>query len=143
MGKRRGLLLWSILLFLAAAVVGAYATTRVLGTSEVVLASLRRVSELNLGVFTVDLEPAERSHCRLLRICVVLETPSRSDLRVLNQRDAELKHVVISVLRGRNADSLIGPEGMDSLQREILQAVNDMFSAEPVTGVYFPEFVMQ
>jgi flagellar basal body-associated protein FliL len=137
------MLLWAILLFLAAAVVGAYATTRVLGTSDDLLASLKRSHELNLGAFTVDLEPAECSHCRLLRISVVLETPSKSGLRMMNQRKAELKHVVISVLRGRDADSLVGPQGMDSLQKQIRQAVNDMFSGEPVTGVYFPEFVMQ
>lgn len=143
MKKRRGFLFWVIIVFLVAAVAGAYAMTRLLRGEERPSPSTKKGPEIELGVFTVDLEPDGRSPGRLLRVSVVLEGSSKKAQRELRGRSAEVRHAVVSVLRGRGAQSLHGAEGMRSLQADIQRSVNTVLGADLITGVYFPEFVMQ
>jgi len=95
------------------------------------------------GVFTVDLVPENLGGPRLLRVGVALQATSSRVVRQLQNRDAEVKHLIVAILRGRTASSLVGSAGMASLGKEIGDAINAAVARGGVTEVYFPELVMQ
>jgi flagellar FliL protein len=143
MPKRRSFFFWAAVVFIVAAMAGAYGTTRLLGAEGYQRTEAKKGPMFEVGVFTVDLEPEGRSLGRLLRVAVVLEASSAQALRRIEGRSAEVKHAIVSVLRGRGASSLTGQKGMTSLQTEIRDSLNAVIGDGVVTDVYFPEFVMQ
>lgn len=144
MSIKRGSWFWVVVVFVVAAVAGAYSTTRFLSADRHQTESVEKKGPVaEVGVFTVDLEPEGRNSSRILRVTVCIQASSSRALKQMERRDAEVKHAIISILRGHTGSSLSGPEGMTLLQQEIRDSLNAILGDQAVCDVYFPEFVMQ
>jgi flagellar basal body-associated protein FliL len=147
--RKRGLYLWIVIVCVLAAVGSSFFTVRFLGSKtrtgepEVPESNPLPGPVLDAGIFTVDLVPEYQGAARLVRVNVVLRTTSPKAMRELAKREAEIKHVIVTVLRGRTPSSLVGRAGMESLGREIRDTVNAAIAGDQITDVYFPELVMQ
>lgn len=146
MAGKRVLVSWFVLVLLLAGAGSAYTTWRFMNSGaygERAPIATSKPYVYDVGVFTVDLQPEAQSTARLLRVGVTLQSSSTRDQRVLQTKDPEVRDAVVSVLRSRRPSTLRGQSGMDSLRREIRDAVNKAVGSETCTHVLFQEFVMQ
>lgn len=143
---KRGVTLWVVLVCIIAAMGSSYTMLRFMGggKSEAPVGTVGaevRGPVYEVGEFTVDLVPEGRSH--LLRVSVSLQTVSQKVEKELEGRSAEVKDIIVTILRNRTPSSITGRQGMDSLRREIRDSINNRIIKGGISEVYLPDFVMQ
>jgi flagellar FliL protein len=142
---KKGSTLWIVLICIVAAMGSSYAMLRFMGGGNTETSAKKEAPErgpvFEAGEFTVDLVPEGTSH--LLRASIVLQTTGAKVAKELEERQAEVKDIIVTILRGRTPSSMTGRQGMESLRREIRDSINEQIAAGAVSDVYFPDLVMQ
>jgi flagellar FliL protein len=89
------------------------------------------------------LNPAESGGLRFLLVTVGLRLAAGTTAEKLTARDAEIRDVIMHALGTRRVDELANISLRDQLKKDVLTAVNNLMGASAVSGVYFPQFVIQ
>lgn len=95
------------------------------------------------GEYIVDLRSESGGGAHILKTSISLQTNGYPVVRALRQRDVEVRDIINRILRNRTLSSLVGKAGMDALEHDIAAALEDVLGDGSVSGVYFPEWVMQ
>ncbi len=107
--------------------------------------ALTKLEYVNLKPFTVNFQHGGRT--RLLQVQLSLATRSEAVVDALKLHEPLVNHTVISLLGGRDFDSLRTTEGKEALRQSLLEAVQDVVQQETGDGsvetVLFTRFVMQ
>lgn len=93
----------------------------------------------SLGEFTVNLADNKS----FVRATIVLELDNKKVIKELNERDAQIKHNVISTLRLTKPEQMAEEQGLDSLCFRVQQSVNNLLNTGVVVNVYFTQLVIQ
>ncbi len=91
--------------------------------------------------FTVNL--AESEHRRFLRTTLVLGYQEARLTEELVLKEAQIRDLIITILRARSKEDISTREGVQNLRLEIKEALNDFLEESPVLEVFFTEFVVQ
>jgi len=92
--------------------------------------------------FTVNLiDPGMR---RVLRVSMTFKYYASNKLTdELAEKDAQVRHTVIAVLRSRTALDLMAADGSIKLQTDLIASLNEILEHGDIEKVYFTDFVIQ
>ncbi|MGB5984152.1 MAG: flagellar basal body-associated FliL family protein [Desulfobacterales bacterium] len=97
-----------------------------------------------LPLDTIIVNLADAGGGRYLRVTMELElVPEEGAAEAVNQRLAQIKDVLLTILPTKQFDELTSVEGKNSLRDEIISALNGVLNKELVKKMYFTEFVIQ
>lgn len=96
--------------------------------------------QYSLGDFTVNLaDPGQR---RYLKVQITVAFAEKNMTKELEQRNPQLRDLVIEVLRSRTAAQLT--EGnVDLLRSDLLAGLNNLLDRGEIREIYFTEFLVQ
>jgi flagellar FliL protein len=89
------------------------------------------------------LNPAGSGGLRFLLVTVGLRLSNATGVEALKTRDAEVRDVLLRILGTKRVDELADIAQREGLKREIKTAVDAMLRGSAVSGVFFPQFVIQ
>jgi len=92
--------------------------------------------------FTVNLiDPGMR---RVLRVSMTFKYYESNKLTSeINEKDAQVRHTIITVLRSRTALELMETGGSAKLQTDLIAALNEILEHGDIEMIYFTDFVIQ
>jgi flagellar FliL protein len=94
----------------------------------------------SLGEFTVNLADNKS----FVRATIVIELGNKKVEKELKERDAQIKHNIISTLRSTKPDQIADANGgMNNLSVKVKDNINSLLNSGAVTNVYFTQFVIQ
>ena len=108
-------------------------------TTEV--AEVGRGTIMMLEDITVNLLGTKRP--RFLRVSIGLELENEQVTAEIEERQPEIRDVVISSVSGRRVDQLISVEGKEHLKKELKDRIDSTLQQGSVLKVYFSDFVVQ
>ncbi|HHY19751.1 MAG TPA: flagellar basal body-associated FliL family protein [Firmicutes bacterium] len=79
---------------------------------------------------------------RYLRVKMVVEFRDDKILKELDKYKPVLQDKVIEILRDKTAEELAGGDAQVLLRQEIRKAFNETLPGEPVSSIYFIEFII-
>ena len=95
----------------------------------------------SMDEFQVNLaDPGTR---RFLRMTIDLAFDDRGLTSEIQEREAELRSNIISVLRSKYVEDLEEPGGMESLEQDLLETINGVLDTGEVRAIYYKEFIFQ
>ncbi len=104
-----------------------------------------KLEYVSLKPFTVNFQHGGRT--RLLQVQLSLSTRSTEVVDALKLHEPLVNHTIITLLGGREFESLRTTEGKEALRKSLLEAVQDVVQQETgdgsVENVLFTRFVMQ
>ncbi|MGM0651885.1 MAG: flagellar basal body-associated FliL family protein [Bacillota bacterium] len=86
---------------------------------------------------------ADPGNRRFLRMTIDLAYDEKDLAGEIEEREAELRSKIISVLRSKYVEDLEEPGGMESLEQDLLRAINDILNTGEVEAIYYKEFIFQ
>ncbi len=95
----------------------------------------------SMAEFQVNL--ADTGTRRFLRTTFDLAYDDRGLSREIESREPELRSEIISILRSKYIEDLEEPGGMDTLEGEIIDRLNEKLESGEVKAVYYKEFIFQ
>lgn len=96
---------------------------------------------IDLGEIVVN--PAGTGGRRYIKVSVTLEAASEDHRAQVEAKVPFLKDVLIRELTSRTVDELTNPLTKDEMRDGMVYRVNQLFDADPITGVFFTEYVIQ
>ncbi|MCC5909805.1 MAG: flagellar basal body-associated FliL family protein [Clostridiaceae bacterium] len=95
--------------------------------------------EFNIGSFSTNL-----SHQRsFFKGEIIIETTNRRLLKVLEEKNAELRDQIIKTLIGKNPEDILKPEGQQQLREELTQVISKVVDSHEITNIYFIDYIVQ
>ena len=95
-----------------------------------------------LDTFNVNLADQESKH--FLRATLTLELSSPKLVPELDKRKAQIRDIIIALLREKKAADLkVGNNAVLDLKRQIQEHLNAVVEKGQITAVYFTEFIVQ
>lgn len=92
--------------------------------------------------FNVNLRNALGSHYMRLEIAVEYPCSDEEAKAELTQRMPQLRDAVISVASNKSREFLLGPDGMDTLRRDLQNRINH-FMSRKIKGVYITDILVE
>lgn len=89
------------------------------------------------------LNPAGSGGGRFLLFSVAFEVASPAALATLQERDAELRDVILTRIGAMTLEELTAVSARDSLKKELEAVLGERFGKKTVRQMYFPQFVIQ
>ncbi|HEU4629141.1 MAG TPA: flagellar basal body-associated FliL family protein [Gemmatimonadaceae bacterium] len=89
------------------------------------------------------LNPAHSGGSRFLLVSIGFAVADEATAKTLEERDPELRDVIIRCFGAKTVDELTDVTRRDSLKVELREAVGERFGASTVREIYFPQFVIQ
>lgn len=97
----------------------------------------------NAGVMTMNLASSPNGMVHYLRAQLVLEVENEKALQLVDQRQAQVRDRIISIVRNRTMEDLEGEAGLTRLRADLVAALNDLLPGEPIRNLYFVDLVVQ
>jgi flagellar protein FliL len=89
------------------------------------------------------LNPAGTGGTRFLMVSVAIETKDAATNDAMNQRDAEVRDVILQLLGSKTVDQLADVTQRGALREELLDRLRTLFPSGAIRQIYFPQFVIQ
>lgn len=96
---------------------------------------------LNLGEMVINL--ADEGQARYAKMAVVLEFDGDKGLEEANKREPQIRDIVIELLGGEKAISILSLEDRNDLKKRIRERINSEMSDGRVETVYFTTVIVQ
>lgn len=97
----------------------------------------------NAGVMTMNLASSPNGMVHYLRAQLVLEVENEKALQLMDQRQAQVRDRIISIVRNRTMEDLEGEAGLTRLRADLVTALNELLPGEPIRNLYFVDLVVQ
>lgn len=97
--------------------------------------------QINLKEFQVNL--ADHDGRRYLRVKLVLGYNTKALAKEIEQRENEMRSVVITLLRGKTVADLAEPGGTVNLQSDLMTELNRFLTTGALEAIYFDELIIQ
>ncbi|NLM46501.1 MAG: flagellar basal body-associated FliL family protein [Firmicutes bacterium] len=91
--------------------------------------------------YTVNL--ADSGQRRYLKVRLVLTYEDKKMQKELEQRQAQIRDLIILTLRQRTAENLEENGGMESLRSELKSKINTILTTGVIKEIYFTDFLVQ
>lgn len=91
--------------------------------------------------FTVNL--ADDQQRRYLKVTMALGYEDKGVAKELEQRSAQVRDLILEVLRNRSADEVSNGKGTSALRDDLLLEINANLSRGEVKEIYFTDFLVQ
>jgi flagellar FliL protein len=79
----------------------------------------------------------------IVRLSFKIETDSKKAKEELEQREFQIRDIIISELANMTADQLDGKDGMDKLKETVKQKANGLMQEGKVNKVYTTSYILQ
>ena len=97
--------------------------------------------EHDLGELIVN--PRGTAGTRYLKLHIIAVLSSSSVGKKIESRNTQITHKLISTISSKTVDEIDSPEGIDTLQKDIVKGLNSILGEDKVRQVYFTDFVIQ
>ena len=87
--------------------------------------------------------PAGTGGTRLLLISVAIEVDSEQTAQEVEERDSEIRDVLLSTLGIKTIDELTDPGSREALKHELLEAIRTLVFNGELLHIHIPQFVVQ
>lgn len=87
--------------------------------------------------------PAMTSGTRILLVSLAIQVDSEDTVTELEDRDAEVRDALLTVLALKTVDELTDTSGRDALKGELLDAVRALTIQGKLLQIHIPQFVVQ
>ena len=94
-----------------------------------------------LDTFIVNLADQERN--RYLRVTMELELPDSASTGIIEDRLPQVRDSILMILPSKRFADIATLEGKTTLRDEIIAKLNDLFTGEIISNIFFTEFVVQ
>ncbi|MBS4032709.1 MAG: flagellar basal body-associated FliL family protein [Clostridiales bacterium] len=91
--------------------------------------------------FTVNLLDTDTR--RYLKVTLTLGYEERALTKELEQRKAQVRDVIINVLRNQTVEDILDAEGTNKLRRVMITELNTILSRGEIKDIYFTDFLIQ
>ncbi|MDW7651484.1 MAG: flagellar basal body-associated FliL family protein [Bacillota bacterium] len=91
--------------------------------------------------FTVNL--SDNDQRRYLKATVTLAFENKKLAKELDQRSAQIRDLIIEVLRGNTAADVADESGTQALRETLIQELNDTLVNGEIKDIYFTDFLVQ
>lgn len=95
------------------------------------------------GVMTMNLASSPSGAVHYLRAQLVLEVENEKALDLMDQRQAQVRDRIITIVRNRSMEELEGEAGLTQLRGDLVTALNEILPGQPVRNLYFVDLVVQ
>lgn len=95
-----------------------------------------------LDGFVVNLK-TENSSKRYLKITIALGCINKKDIKRLEEKQYQIRDIVITTLRSKNIDLLSSEDGEDQVKEELATNINSLFQPDIEMNVYYTEYIIQ
>ncbi|HHW56554.1 MAG TPA: flagellar basal body protein FliL [Clostridia bacterium] len=84
-----------------------------------------------------------RGNNKFVKVSVELQVADKNTLKVLEERNPQIRDLIIQILRGKTEQDIEGPEGQQRLKTDIKNEINKILGEGKIVNVYFDEFIVQ
>lgn len=91
----------------------------------------------------VIVNPAGTNGSRLLVTTIGLEVPTPEVKSELEQKEVQIRDVLVTILTGKRLEELAAPDQRETLREEIGQRVNKLLRNTKLKNVYISKFIIQ
>ncbi len=95
----------------------------------------------SLDEFVLNLK--DKSGRRYIKTKMVLSYGNEKDLNILNENIAQIRDLMIGILRSKTADEMMDVDTANDLKDEIREKINELLTSPIVVDVYFVDFMIQ
>lgn len=95
------------------------------------------------GEMTVNLLANNQPSTRYVRTNIVIELDSDKTLQTVEQRTAQFRDRIISIIRQETVSSISGSEGQEALAQTLMATLNNLLPEGEIVSVYFVDLVVQ
>ncbi|MBO1510405.1 flagellar basal body-associated protein FliL [Metabacillus bambusae] len=111
-----------------------------LGNEEHKEPSIEEVVEASVDIPEIT---TNLSSGNIVRLSFKIETDSKKAKEELEQREFQIRDIIISELANMTAEMLEGKEGMDKLKETVKQKANGLMQEGKVNKVYTTSYILQ
>ena len=97
---------------------------------------------IEFETIVVNLQSLNSRSNRYLRLKMVLEFNNDKILKDIDKYKTILQDKAIEILRNKTAEELAGGEAQVNLRQELRKEFNEILPGDPVTSIYFIEFLI-
>jgi flagellar protein FliL len=141
--KNNKLLMIMVILLVAIALVGAIVLTIILKTSEEKEKkepTIEEVIEASVDVSEITTNLASND---FIRVSFKIQTDSKEAKEELEQRDFQVRNIIIQELSEMKADDLKGKQGKIQLEQALKDNINKLMQKGKVVKVYLTQSLLQ
>ncbi|AEM78808.1 flagellar FliL protein [Thermoanaerobacter thermohydrosulfuricus] len=80
---------------------------------------------------------------KFVKATIELQVADKNILKTLEERNPQIRDLIIQILRGKTEQDVEGPEGQEKLKNDIKNEINKIIGEGKIVNVYFDEFIVQ
>jgi len=80
---------------------------------------------------------------KFVKATIELQVADKNILKTLEERNPQIRDLIIQILRGKTEQDVEGPEGQEKLKNDIKNGINKIIGEGKIVNVYFDEFIVQ
>lgn len=94
-----------------------------------------------LDTFIVNLD--EKGSKRYLKISIVIGCVDKKDVKLITEKEMQIRDTIISTLREQGLDRLAPAGNEDQVKQSLKQAINTLYEPDIDINIYFTEYIIQ
>ncbi|MEW6243660.1 MAG: flagellar basal body-associated FliL family protein [Bacillota bacterium] len=94
---------------------------------------------IKVGDFVTNLSSDSR---RMIKVSLEVRGESAQVAKQISKENAQVRYLVLSVLRSKTLEEVSVPGGMERLAEEVRAELNAFLGSGKISAVYFTEFVL-
>ena len=91
----------------------------------------------------ITVNPAGTKGARILRVSVALEVADGGSLAEFEERDVQIRDILIRQLASHTISELMAPEQREVTKQEIIDQINELLTGGTLADLYFTEYLIQ
>lgn len=95
--------------------------------------------EYDIGEFSTNLGSTKS----FFKGSIMLESTDKKLDEKLEEKNAQIRDSIITILIGKKSNEILEPEGQVELKKEILEAITDIVNSDTITKIYFVDYIIQ
>lgn len=95
--------------------------------------------EYDIGEFSTNLGSTKN----YFKGHIKLETTDENLYIKLEEKNAEIRDAIITILIGKKSEEILDPEGQLKLKNEILEVVSRIIGTDKITKIFFVDYIAQ
>ena|SRR5690554_3741588 len=112
-------------------------------TKTLIFAEEHRTDETNYTYQMEEIIVNLKEGSRYLKVGIALGYNLQRDEEAIVQKEIQVRDAIITLFRNKSVDELMLPENEAKLKKDIEKRLNEFFSEDIITGIYFKDFLIQ
>ena len=80
---------------------------------------------------------------KLVKVTTTVETTDEDYLEILENKNYIIRNEINEIIRSKKEEEIRGKDAQESIQKQIVTKLNEVFNTEVISDVYFNDFIVQ